>query len=50
MLFWKGGRIVRQSQLTRWPVLDVVFVGVAILFFVVSIGYVAALRPADEVR
>ena len=28
--------------LTRWPVLDLVFVGVSILFFVVSIGYVAA--------
>jgi hypothetical protein len=26
----------------RWPVLDLVFVGVSILFFVVSIGYVAA--------
>jgi hypothetical protein len=28
--------------LTRWPVLDLVFVGVSVLFFVVSIGYVAA--------
>ena len=26
----------------RWPVLDLVFVGISILFFVVSIGYVAA--------
>jgi hypothetical protein len=26
----------------RWPVLDLVFVGIAIVFFVVSIGYVAA--------
>jgi hypothetical protein len=28
--------------LTRWHVLDLVFVAVSILFFVVSIGYVAA--------
>ena len=31
-----------QSQLMRWPVLDLLFVGIAIVFFVVSIGYVAA--------
>jgi hypothetical protein len=26
----------------RWDVLDLLFIGVSILFFVVSIGYVAA--------
>ena len=30
------------DSLTRWPVLDLVFVAISILFFVVSIGYVAA--------
>ena len=27
---------------TRWPVLDLVFVVVSVLFFAVSVGYVAA--------
>ena len=38
---------VGSFRRTRCPVLDLLFVGLSILFFAVSIGYVAACRPAE---